>query len=198
MTNRNPVKQLFITFPKSTVDKHTFRDSLLKFSPDYYKVVEERHKDGTPHLHAIVRFKNKYSKSFVLKKFKEDYPNEYKRIDVKPVRSIKQSIKYLSKEDPNPLTTGEFISARNPQRNYLNSVARFFGFKSLEDLLTKEYRQQLKNHFTLEEHKYLQDLEHPYWRIVDQQKINKIISQNNMLLKDDITFIEKIIKNKYN
>lgn len=112
MTNRNPVKQLFITFPKSIVDKCEFRDGLLRFEPDYYKVCEEKHKDGTPHLHAVVRFKNKYSKAYVLKYFKELYPDDYKRIDVQAVRSIKKSLEYLSKEDPNPLESGTFVPSR--------------------------------------------------------------------------------------
>ncbi|KPA15700.1 hypothetical protein MHK_004093, partial [Candidatus Magnetomorum sp. HK-1] len=112
MTNRNPVKQLFITFPHSVCDKCKFRDDLLRFEPDYYKVCEEKHKDGTPHLHAVVRFKNKYSKAFVLRHFKEIYPDDYKRIDVKPVRSIKKSIQYLSKEDPFPLESGTFSDSR--------------------------------------------------------------------------------------
>lgn len=111
-TNRNPVKQLFLTFPHSTCDKQQFRDDLLRFEPDYYKVCEEKHKDGTPHLHAIVRFKSKYSKAFVLRHFKELYPNDYKRIDIKPVRSIKNAIQYLSKEDPAPLESGAFKDGR--------------------------------------------------------------------------------------
>lgn len=112
MPNRNPVKQLFITFPKSTVDKNTFRDALLRFEPSYYKICEEKHKDGTPHLHAVIKFKNRYSKAYVLKFFKQLYPNDYKRIDVEPVRSIKKAIEYLSKEDPTPLESGVFHESR--------------------------------------------------------------------------------------
>ncbi len=45
MTNRNPIKQVFITFPQSTgIDKHSFRDKLLRFEPDFYHIVEEHHK----------------------------------------------------------------------------------------------------------------------------------------------------------
>lgn len=128
MTNRNPVKQLFITFPHSTVDKQEFRDMLLRFEPDYYKICEEKHKDGSPHLHAVIRFKNKYSQSFIIKYFKEVLPDDYKRIDVKPVRSIKNSIAYVSKEDENPLESGSYSSNRNPQRNQLDKFARELGY----------------------------------------------------------------------
>ena len=102
MTNRNPIKQVFITYPQSLgVSKHDFRDKLLRFEPDFYHIVQETHEDGNPHLHAVLRFKNKYSKPFILKYFKEQYPESYKRIDVQTVRSIKHALTYLSKEDTN-------------------------------------------------------------------------------------------------
>lgn len=147
MTNRNPVKQLFITFPHSNVDKCTFRDDLLVFDPEYYKVCEEKHKDGSPHLHAVIKFKNKYSKSHVLKKFKEKYPEDYKRIDVKPVRSIKNSIAYLSKEDDNPLESKTpYTESRNPQHNFLNQFARELGYNSAVHLReSHEIEQKLYN-----------------------------------------------------
>ena len=124
--NRNPVKQLFITFPKSNIDKVTFRDLLLRFEPDYYKIVEEKHKDGTPHLHAVIRFKAKYSKKYVLDYFKEHLPNDYKRIDIDAVRSIKNALNYLSKEDPNPLVSGEYVDTRQPKKNAMEKLKREF------------------------------------------------------------------------
>lgn len=147
MVNRNPVKQVFITLPHSHIDKHTLRDFLLQFNPEFYKVSEEHHKDGTPHLHAVVKFKNKYSCTHIVKKFKDEYPNEYKRFDVKPVRSIKHSIRYISKEDPDPLTNGPFVESRNPNRNNLESVAHSFGHSSYADMLLdiREARQKLED-----------------------------------------------------
>jgi len=111
-SNRNPVKQVFITFPKSTVDKITFRDIFLKFTPVYYKVVEEKHKDGTPHLHAVIKFKDKFSCSHILKHCKAHFPDDWKRIDIKPVRSIRHALDYLSKEDTSPCTSGEYKETR--------------------------------------------------------------------------------------
>ncbi|AXH75189.1 MAG: Rep catalytic domain protein [Circoviridae sp.] len=118
MPNRNPVKQVFITFPKSHVDKNEFRDSFLIFKPSFYKVVEEKHKDGTPHLHAIVKFTNPYSCPHLLKHYKSYYPEHWKRIDIKPVRSITHALEYLSKEDTCPLTTGEYKDARGQNIEY--------------------------------------------------------------------------------
>lgn len=199
MTNRNPVKQLFLTFPHSTVDKCTFRDQLLRFEPDYYSVCEEKHKDGTPHLHAVVRFKNKYSKAYVVKYFKELYPEDYKRIDVKPVRSIKNSIAYLSKEDTSPLTSGEFKDARQPQNNHLSAFARELGFNSV-DILVEYHRQETarRNHYKdLVNKKQLSFLQYqnsfPF-------RVNQILDQlfrDYPIAKDDITFLNNYFSIEY-
>lgn len=133
--NRNPIKQMFFTFPKTEVDKSSFRDALLQFAPEYYKVVQETHKDGTLHLHALVKFKNKFSKAHVLKKLKLTYPNDYQRIHVDGVRSIKHAIQYMSKEDLHPLESEPYKESRNPQANFRESFARELGYKSVKDLL---------------------------------------------------------------
>lgn len=136
-SNRNPVKQFFITYPQSgTVTKYEFRDALLRFEPDYYTISEERHKDGNPHLHAVIRTKNKFSKAFIIKYLKEKYPDSYKRIDIQPVRSIKHSLQYLSKEDKSPLTSGEYKDNRDPIKNNLNKLAIDFGCTNMEELLS--------------------------------------------------------------
>lgn len=208
MTNRNPVKQLFITFPHSKIDKQTFRDALLEFSPDYYKVVEEKHKDGTPHLHAIIRFKNKYSVAHVLKKMKEKYPDDYKRIDVKPVRSIKNALKYLSKEDQNPLESGEFTDTRNPKQNFYTKCARDFGFETLELLLEQAKLDKAyidKNSQIIMDHlystgrmynmgieEYFNNVVRPQIEFCDTKRFYKLFSEKR-ILKDDITKILQIL-----
>lgn len=133
-TNRNKIKQFFITFPKSTCDKHTFRDHLLRFNPEYYKVSEEKHKDGSPHLHAVLKTKSPYSKAFVLKKFKEIYPHDYKRIDVEGCRSINHARAYISKEDTSPLESGDFKDSRDPKLARLTKFAAQLGWGSLADV----------------------------------------------------------------
>lgn len=144
--NRNPVKQLFITFPHSVCDKNTFRDNLLRFEPEYYKIAEEKHKTGEPHLHAVIKFKNKYSKSIVLKHFKQLYPDDYKRIDIQAVRSIKKSIEYLSKEDPTPLESGEFKDSRGYSKEKLIKYHILQFRLLLPGCISKEEEEQiLKN-----------------------------------------------------
>lgn len=204
MTNRNPVKQVFITFPKSNIDKVTMRDFLLQFNPEYYKVVEEEHKDGTPHLHAVVKFKNKYSCSNIIKKFSDVYPADYKRLDVHPTRSIKNAIQYLSKEDPSPLESGTFVDNRNPQKNWSNKFARELGYNSVDDLLRShkeelEMRESLSTHIVKTEDN-LRKMGYAIEEMIlenftyDEKKIRLQILQNpqNYISKDDMTKIAKV------
>lgn len=136
MTNRNKIKQWFLTYPQwKNESKLDVRDKLLSsYNIDYYKVCKETHEDGNPHFHAVIRLRVPMSKSQIIKKFKDIYPNDYKRIDVKPVRSIKHSLQYLSKEDTTPLeSAGGFISKRNPRATILTTFVRSLGYNSLAD-----------------------------------------------------------------
>jgi hypothetical protein len=136
MTNRNKIKQWFITYPQWLKEtKIDVRDKLISsYSIDYYKICKETHEDGNPHFHAVIRLREPMSKSQIIKRFKEIYINEYKRIDVKPVRSIKHSLQYLSKEDTTPLeSAGGFVSKRNPKNSILTTFVRQLGYASLSD-----------------------------------------------------------------
>jgi len=132
--NRNKIKQWFITYPQwLKQSKIDIRDSLLlSYSIDYYKICKETHEDGNPHFHAVIRLRESMSKSQIIKRFKDLYPNDYKRIDVKPVRSIKHSLQYLSKEDTTPLeSAGGFVSKRNLKNSILTNFVRQLGYDSL-------------------------------------------------------------------
>lgn len=150
--NRNKIKQWFITYPQWLKQgKIEIRDQLISaYSIDYYKVCKETHEDGNPHFHAVIRLKNPMSKSQIIKRFKDSYPNDYKRIDVKPVRSIKHSLQYLSKEDTSPLeSAGGFVSKRNPRTSILTTFVRQLGYNSLADF-TEQYGVESMLRNTLE------------------------------------------------
>ncbi len=139
--NRNKIKQWFITYPQWLKEsKIDIRDKLISsYSIDYYKICKETHEDGNPHFHAVIRLREPMSKSQIIKRFKEIYTNDYKRIDVKPVRSIKHSLQYLSKEDTTPLeSAGGFVSKRNPRTSILTSFVRQLGYDSLS-AFTEQY-----------------------------------------------------------
>ena len=132
--NRNPVKQWFLTFPQTPVTKHEFRDALLPLKPEFYHIVQETHKDGGFHLHACVKLVGGYSKPYLLKHFKATFPDTYKRIDFKPVRSMKHALAYLSKEDTEPLFNKTWTPTRG---NNMQLVARRANFRRTLLMLEK-------------------------------------------------------------
>ncbi len=99
-TNRHPIQKFFVTFPKSgELTKTEFLKCCKELHLTYYIVCKETHEDGSPHLHALLWFHSKKTKSRLLKFFKEKYPNDNKRIHVESVRNFKATIEYCKKED---------------------------------------------------------------------------------------------------
>jgi len=169
----------------------------MRFDPDFYRIVEEKHADGSPHLHALVKFKAKFSKAFVLKHFKEIFPDDYKRIDVQPVRSVKHAHDYLSKEDKEPLESGSYLDPRGgnlPSIIHLkNTFATELGFK---DYLS--WRKHMDDHEdyceksrSIIHSEYLYFLQYPSFNLSHKSsKIFENLFAKNCVSKDDITFLK--------
>ncbi len=105
INHRKPLKRIFITFPKTLVSKQEFKNSIESLGIIKSHIVQESHKDGTKHLHAIIVLQNKLSKKSIISYFMKNYPGSYKRIHIGSVRSMKFAIAYLSKEDKDPLVS---------------------------------------------------------------------------------------------
>lgn len=61
---RLQAKRIFLTFPQCSRKKEEAVEHLLLKFPDqldWYIVAEEAHKDGTPHLHCALQFKEKFA-----------------------------------------------------------------------------------------------------------------------------------------
>ena len=106
MSNRNAVKQFFITFPNSSgvATKESFLCKIWTESQMVsFCVVEELHESGEPHLHANIKLRYATTKAKLLRKLVKCFPNDYKRIDVRPTRETPDRARegYLSK-DCNP------------------------------------------------------------------------------------------------
>ena len=146
-TNRNKIKQFMITFPQWAPDQKVKILNLLEnhFELAYYKIAQETHKDGGIHYHAIIKLVSGQTKMSVLKIFMDEYPRNYKRVDIKPVRSIKHEIniiKYLDKEDDNILEHPDgYVEARDPSKNKQRELNRliwmYTGYDSYEEYLEK-------------------------------------------------------------
>lgn len=115
-SNRNKLLRWFITFPKCEISKTDFSRVILKSHQCVYlKACQEAHKDGTPHLHIFLILANALTRSQFLKFFKLKFPDDYKRIDLKPVRNIRATDRYCDKEDPEPFVVGTIPKPRKPR-----------------------------------------------------------------------------------
>lgn len=167
MTNRNPVKQWEITFPKviPSVTKDTFH---TYFPPAEYSICcLEEHKDGTPHLHLGIKLIKGITHAKLIKWLEAKFPDDWKRIHVSPIRSWDHFNDYCKKEDPTPFLQGqlekkktklqkemeELFAQAKKETDYIKwkaglEEARAKDYKSYElelELLLK--RQRIRNYF---------------------------------------------------
>ncbi len=96
--NRNSIKQWSITFPQC--GEITRKEFANKFPPyEEVLVSQEEHKNGGFHLHMGIRLKKGIKKTTLLGYVKKKFPDDFKRIDIQPTRSIRNWSDYISKED---------------------------------------------------------------------------------------------------
>lgn len=92
MTFRLQAKNIFLTYPRCTLDKSALSTFLQTFSPSYVVTARELHEDGFPHLHACLclpsRLTTRDGRLFDLFGF---HPN------VQPARDLPSVIKYVKK-----------------------------------------------------------------------------------------------------
>lgn len=102
MPFRLSCKNIFLTYPQCPLPKERVLAHLQSLLDcEYIKVCQERHEDGALHLHAILLCSTKKNirneRFFDLDGF---HPN------VQAVKDVQSSLKYLDKEDPDPLSFG--------------------------------------------------------------------------------------------
>lgn len=97
-------KEWFQTFPKwAHEDREKILQLLMPLGIQSAKVALEHHEDGTPHFHAVYSLTLKKTKPQLVKYFKINLPDDYKRCTVlralEPAKSSKQLTNYIDKED---------------------------------------------------------------------------------------------------
>jgi len=106
-------KSVFLTYPQCSLDKKILMNFLasLKHEAKYIIVCHEKHKDGSPHLHAVITFKTKVDIK------KESYfdingfhPN------IQTTKNINASITYCKKD-------GDFIEEGSHNNDHVNKIA---------------------------------------------------------------------------
>lgn len=98
MVNRNPVSQWFITFPRWNEYEDIKQFEKLAPKSKWGYVVKESHEDGGIHYHLMLKLSKGIAKSKMLDYWKNECPNDYKRIDCEPVRDFRAAYNYLGKE----------------------------------------------------------------------------------------------------
>lgn len=94
-------KSFFITYPQCPKTKEEVKAFLESKAPlSYYLIGQELHQDGNPHIHAVVTYKRKLNvKSSRFFDLDEYHGN------VQPARNMQALKVYITKEDPEPLTS---------------------------------------------------------------------------------------------
>lgn len=91
------VKGWFCTWPKCPIDKEVALKLLdAKYELQEYVICQEKHKDGSPHLHAFLKLKTKRRfnpRMFDLNDLGENYHGEYQ-----PAKSFKAVVGYVIKD----------------------------------------------------------------------------------------------------
>lgn len=105
-SNRNKCLQYFITLPR-WYQLENFSEIANKLPPrKWCYIVQEDHDDDDKnlernskiHYHVSIIFKKGISKSNLLKWIKNEWPDDYARIDVQATRSFTNVLDYLKKE----------------------------------------------------------------------------------------------------
>ncbi len=146
-TNRHPKKQWFITYPKWEGTRESIIEAYSGY--DYYIVCKETHADGTPHYHICIKFVKPIKQSHIIDMVKRTYPNDWKRVHIKPVRNIKATIEYCQKEDNEYITEGSVDTSTKFQRWYNQAFEEAFGVtvKQNDDRINAEILKRLKIDF---------------------------------------------------
>ena len=150
MTNRNKIKQWFITFPQWEGTRQSILDALQqKYELSYYKIAQELHKDGNTHFHALIQLELGITKVNILKNLSKQFPKRCERIHVRAVRSMNASITYLDKEDKECLEHADGYTRKKGclQKKYIATLlmwAQFCGYDTIEEY-SEHLKQKLEN-----------------------------------------------------
>ncbi len=137
IANRNKVKMWFITFPHSgSYTPEIFCNTLFNRERCITGVagVQETHDDGEPHIHLNVKLEFPLTKSQILNSCRIKFPNDYKRIDLRPTRQRYDKADYLHKEGNVFFWERPNIRSRAVRRNFERGCREVYeSFKGIFD-----------------------------------------------------------------
>ena len=119
--NRNSLKQLFITYPRWV--SYESPKELTKFLPpyNYIYIVKEFHdspdqdttRNSDIHYHAVIVLKHGLTFKKVLKWCECNFPDDFERIKIEPLRNLKSALDYSKKESMEYFEDGTVPGASN-------------------------------------------------------------------------------------
>lgn len=96
-----------------------FEELLAQFKPNGIIAIQEEHKDGTPHIHAVVSFVENIATSALLAKISEEFGSN---VSVQAVNDLNKVIAYILKTNPKPFEqTGVYKEIKVPTGKVKNS-----------------------------------------------------------------------------
>ena len=137
---KNRCKEWFQTFPSwNNSSREAILDLLKGLDIQSATIAQESHEDGTPHYHAQYVLTLKKSKPQLVKYFKINLPDDYKRCTtmraLEPAKSAGHCANYLSKEDDDVLSYWA-----PPNIALLNKYCNRIGVPDYETLQSQLYR----------------------------------------------------------
>lgn len=100
---RITAKKLFLTYPRFTLGKRRVDEFIrgLQPAPKQWLIAEEKHEDGTPHIHAVLVYGTK-----VNIRSERHFDIDGHHGNYKACRNLNASISYCQKEDETPISHG--------------------------------------------------------------------------------------------
>lgn len=98
-------KRYFLTFPKCTLDKTMVLEFLVSQHEVHQAIVaEEKHEDGSPHLHVYLTYEKakRISRADYFDIGNPENPDEIFHPNIQSVKNMKECVKYITKEDKEP------------------------------------------------------------------------------------------------
>lgn len=110
--HRHKLYKWFLTYPQTSITKKSFCVILNKlYLFQFLMICQESHSDGGKHLHSVLVFKDNISKNQILKDLSKHIP-DIKKVHIRSVKSLSDSIRYLKKEDKDPIIIGDIPISR--------------------------------------------------------------------------------------
>lgn len=99
MKNRNPIKRFFVTFPQwHNSSKSQIMLEHKELDIQNYLICKEKHEDEKDHYHLLYILDKPRSWKTIVKWYQTKYNNDYKRIKVEAVKSMRHAINYIKKD----------------------------------------------------------------------------------------------------